>query len=130
MIGGQAQKVGGIIILLRTAPMYNRSFPCMEATYPYAIETQRKARNAPSRGLWVTWAGSLWHKRAGVVTNDLNQSEHSIWGLSTNESSPLCCQVVEGEPECYERTVENIVEVPEETCSLEPTTECKNETIR
>merc|ERR1712038_1030840 len=39
------------------------------------------------------------------------------------------CQVVEGEPECYERTVENIVEVPEETCSLEPTTECKNETI-
>ena len=38
--------------------------------------------------------------------------------------------MVEGEPECYERTVENIVEVPEETCSLEPTTECKNETIR
>ena len=40
------------------------------------------------------------------------------------------CQVVEGEPQCSERTVENTVEVPEETCSLEPTTECKNETIR
>ena len=23
------------------------------ATYPYAIKNQRKARNAPSRGLWV-----------------------------------------------------------------------------
>ena len=38
------------------------------ATYPYAIKNQRKARNAPSRGLWVPWAGSLWHKRAGVAT--------------------------------------------------------------
>ena len=25
---------------------YNRFFPCMEATYPYAIKNQRKARNA------------------------------------------------------------------------------------
>ena len=24
------------------------------ATYPYAIKNQRKARNAPSRGLWVS----------------------------------------------------------------------------
>ena len=24
---------------------------------------------APSRGLWVPWAGSLWHKRAGVATS-------------------------------------------------------------
>ena len=23
---------------------------------------------APCRGLWVPWAGSLWHKRAGVAT--------------------------------------------------------------
>ena len=30
------------------------SFPCMEATYTYAIKTQRKAGNAPSRELWVT----------------------------------------------------------------------------
>ena len=28
-----------------------------------AIKTQRKARNAPSRGGWVPWAVSLWHKR-------------------------------------------------------------------
>ena len=34
----------------------------------YAIKNQWKARNAPSRGLWVPWAGSLWHKRAGVAT--------------------------------------------------------------
>ena len=27
--------------------VYNRSFPCIEATYPYAIKNQRKARNAP-----------------------------------------------------------------------------------
>ena len=31
----------------------NRTFLCMEATYPFAIENERKARNAPSRGLWV-----------------------------------------------------------------------------
>ena len=33
------------------ASAYNRSFPCMEAkaTYPYAIKTQWKARNTPSR---------------------------------------------------------------------------------
>ena len=40
------------------------------------------------------------------------------------------CRVVEGEPHCYQRTVENVVEVPEETCSLEPIRECRNETIR
>ena len=49
MIGGHVQKesnTGGIIILL--------TFPSMEATYPYAIKTQRKSRNTPGRGLWVT----------------------------------------------------------------------------
>ena len=35
---------------------YNRSFPCMEATYPYTIKTQQKTRNAPSRGLWALGA--------------------------------------------------------------------------
>ena len=29
------------------------SYPCMEATYPYAIKTQRKARNAPRREHFV-----------------------------------------------------------------------------
>ena len=47
---------------------YKRSFPCMEAAYPYAIKNQRKIRNAPSRGLWVPWADSLGHKRAGEAT--------------------------------------------------------------
>ena len=40
------------------------------------------------------------------------------------------CKVVEGDPECFEKTVENIVQVPEETCSLEPITECREETVR
>merc|ERR1711976_768332 len=34
-----------------------------------------------------------------------------------------------GDPECFEKTVENIVQVPEETCSLEPITECREETV-
>ena len=47
------------------------SFRVEHSRYEIHIETlwkQRKARNAPSRELWVPWAGSLWHKRAGVVT--------------------------------------------------------------
>jgi len=39
------------------------------------------------------------------------------------------CYIVEGEPECAEKTVENTVETPEETCSMEPVEECKNVTI-
>ena len=31
----------------------SRPVPCMEATYPYDIKKQRKARNAPCRELWV-----------------------------------------------------------------------------
>ena len=27
-----------------------------------------KGKKAPSRGLWVPWAGSLWHKRADVAS--------------------------------------------------------------
>ena len=40
------------------------------------------------------------------------------------------CKIVEGDPECFEKTVENVVKVPEETCSMEPNTECRNVTIR
>ena len=57
------------------------------------------------------------------------------------------CHVVEGEPEvregvetagdthnyhskCMEKTVENTIDTPEETCSMEPVEECKNVTIR
>ena len=58
---------------------YNRTFPCMEANYPYAIKNQRGASKkplvggflrskAPSRGLWMRRAGSLWHKSAGGAT--------------------------------------------------------------
>ena len=40
------------------------------------------------------------------------------------------CHIVEGEPECMEKTVENTIESPEETCRMEPKEECKNVTIR
>ena len=36
----------------------NGTFPCMRATYPYTIKNQ----------LWVPWADSLWHNRAGKTT--------------------------------------------------------------
>ena len=45
-----------------------------------------KDKKYPSRRLWVPWAGSLWHKRAGL---------ESIWkyfitmNLSTNESTVM-----------------------------------------
>ena len=56
------------------APIIGRTFPCMEADYPYTIKNQRGASKkplvggflrskAPSRGLWMRGAGSLWHKR-------------------------------------------------------------------
>ena len=52
--------------------------PCLEANYLYATKNQRGASKifpnggisrskAPSRGLWMRRAGSLWHKRAGVA---------------------------------------------------------------
>ena len=52
-----------------------RSFLCMESNCPYAIKTQRKARNSPIRELWVSWAVSLWLQQH----SDPIQSEHSIW---------------------------------------------------
>lgn len=39
------------------------------------------------------------------------------------------CHIVEGEPECAERTIENTVDVPEETCNMEPVEECRNVTV-
>ena len=54
--------------------------PCMEATYPLCHKEPEKSKQntpkcnggilrskAPSRGLWMRRAGSLWHKRAGVA---------------------------------------------------------------
>ena len=49
----------------------------MQWSHPYALMTQRKARNSPNRGLWVPWSVSLWQKRASVAFS--NQSERSIW---------------------------------------------------
>ena len=60
---------------------YNRTFPCMEATYPLCHkEPARSKQKAPSRGLWMRQAGSLWHKRAGVATlwSRSNQLEQSL----------------------------------------------------
>ena len=39
-----------------------------DATLPYIIKTQRKARNAPGKGHLVPRAVSLWYKRAGLAT--------------------------------------------------------------
>ena len=53
----------------------------------------------PSRGLWVPWGGSLWHKRAGVATpwkyfNTLKFSTNECQALtfleSGSESGPDC----------------------------------------
>ena len=60
---------GQHLVTRNIARLNVRFFPCMEVTSPYAIKTQRRARNAPSRGLWVPQAVSLWHKRAGVSGN-------------------------------------------------------------
>ena len=38
---------------------HHRFSPCMEATYPYDIKNQRKARNTPSRGRFVGALGAL-----------------------------------------------------------------------
>merc|ERR1719244_1157355 len=38
------------------------------------------------------------------------------------------CSFVEGELECREATIENTIEVPEETCTMDPQEECKNVT--
>ena len=39
------------------------------------------------------------------------------------------CRMVEGDEVCEEELVENSVNVPEETCVMEPETVCKNETV-
>ena len=51
--------------------------PCTETIFdrpPYAIKIQWKSRNVP----WVPWAGSLWHKRAGLMTAT-PQFSHQTW---------------------------------------------------
>ena len=40
------------------------------------------------------------------------------------------CRLVEGEEECQEFLVENTIDSPEETCTMEPTQDCKNVTTR
>ena len=55
--------VGGEAVQVRVKTLYWSS-----SFYLYAIKTQLKARNAPSRGFWVPWAVSAWYMRAGVAT--------------------------------------------------------------
>ena len=56
---------------------YNRTFLCMESTYPYAINNQK---GASRKTRWMRRAGSLWHETAGVS---------KILKLSTNERRAL-----------------------------------------
>ena len=53
IIGGHVRMYYRWSRYISDASSYNRSFPCMAATYPYAITTQRKARKTPGRGLSV-----------------------------------------------------------------------------
>jgi len=74
------------MMLLRQLVLYGIRGPIIgpfrawKPTIPYAIKNQRGASKitpnggilrskAPSRGLWMRRAGSLWHKRAGVATS-------------------------------------------------------------
>ena len=70
---------GGIIILLTPAPIID-SFRAWKPPVPYAIKNQHVASKippnggnlrskAPSRGLWMQRAGSLWHKSAGEASS-------------------------------------------------------------
>ena len=77
-----------------------------EATYPYAIKNQRKARKplvggfrpkAPSR---VPWAGSLWHKRAGVASlstpRKLSRYRVDHTAIARySELQPQCCWITQ-----------------------------------
>ena len=58
---------------------YTRSFPCMEATYPYAIKNQRKTRNAPSRGF-----GCLELVPYDIRLGGLHTGERSIKGAGVS----------------------------------------------
>ena len=40
------------------------------------------------------------------------------------------CRLVEGEEQCQEFLVENTIDSPEETCTMEPTQDCRNVTTR
>ena len=93
LLGNEKYPHWGVFCLLLAGSLwhkgaYNRTFPCMEANYPYAIKNQRGASKkplvggflrskAPSRGLWMRGAGSLWHKR---------HWRSNTMKLSTNES--------------------------------------------
>ena len=68
--------------------------PCQDLPYWNGGILRSKA---PSRGLWMRRAGSLWHKRAGVATPwkylssiKLSTNESTISTLPINESAPLC----------------------------------------
>ena len=78
--------------------------PCTERSYyrrPYAIKNQRGASKkplvggflrskAPSRGLWMRRAGSLWHKRHCI--NSSVKSSTSRWTtLKQTETAYLQC---------------------------------------
>ena len=84
---GQTQKIPGKATSSPSSssrpwkPLLKEPFLFMEAIYPYAIKNQQKARNLPSTGLWVPWAGSLWHKSAGIAT---------LWARSIQSEQNIC----------------------------------------
>ena len=79
----------GVFCLLLSGSLWHKDrwLPCTERSYyrhPYAIKNQRGATKAPSRGLWMRRAGSLWHKRAGVAIPRLDPR---------HRGGPVCLQL-------------------------------------
>ena len=88
----QSPQLGALSLLLAGSLWHKDSWlPCTERSYyrrPYAIKNQRGASKkplvggflrskAPSRGLWMRGAGSLWHKRH--CSNSSEKSSTSRW---------------------------------------------------
>ena len=78
----QSPLLGAFCLLLagslRHKGAYNRTFPCMEANYPYAIKNQRGASKKPLVGGFGCEELVLYGIRdTGVAT---------LWTISTNES--------------------------------------------
>ena len=86
-----ASRQSGALSLSLSFAAYNRSFPCMESYH--AITTHWKALKAPQLGHFTSLEVCCYGIDLGASIVMLNQSEHSISTISTNESAPLWFQV-------------------------------------
>ena len=82
---GTQNTILGVFCLLLAGSLwhkgaYKRTFPCMEANYPYTIKNQRRASNG-IRGLWMPEL---------VLYGIRLQAQATLEKLSTNESRSWC----------------------------------------